>query len=245
MNAAYVAQKLGPTSKWVAIARASERKAHGTYARYVSGCKCFRCRVANSHFRAGGPRNGKIVSAEAARQHVLELAKRGMGYKTIGDAAGVNHNILWGIRQGTRPRARQSTIDKILAVDFSAAPDGLRVPAGPTWEILDELIRRGFAKSQLAAWLGYTAKGKNRPSLQLRRDTVTVANAGRVVRMKVLLDAGRLIRGGPGLPAVKARGRGGRGRRRHSGAPRCACGKFTLRCAKARSHHCLPLGRPS
>lgn len=212
VNAAYVASKAGPDSKWVAITRAAERKAHGTHARYVSGCKCFRCRVANSDFIKAGSKNGKIVSAEAARSHILSLARLGMGYKPLGEVAGVNHNIMWGIRQGTRPRARQSTINRILAVDFSAAPDGARIPAGPTWKILDELIRRGFTKYQLAEWLGYRAKGKNRPPLQLRRDTVTVANAGRVERMKALLDAGKLMRGGPGLAAVKPRGCGGRRR---------------------------------
>jgi hypothetical protein len=150
----------------------------------------------------------------------------------------VNHNIVWGIRQGDRPRARYGTVQRILAVDLSCAKDGVRVPAGPTWKILDGLIGRGFSKVQLARWLGYG--GGKFPSLQLRRDFITAANALRVERVAALLNAGKLRRGEPSpLTPVKPRGRGNKGRTgKRSKAPRCPCGKMTRRCAKARCHHC-------
>lgn len=230
-------------SEWQAIRAAAQRAAHGTNARYSTGCRCNACRIGRAEYSRNRPYNnrghGRTVDADPARRHILCLAKKGMGYLAVAQAAKVNHNIVWGIRQGVRTRARYGTVRRILDVDLSCSRDGSRIPAGPTWKILDGLIGDGYAKMQLARWLGY---GGKYPSLQFRRDFVTAANAGRVQRVAALIEMGKLTRGGDScLSKVKPRGRGGaRPGRYCSDAPRCACGKMTLKCAKARSHHCEP-----
>jgi len=228
--------------KWAAIRDAASRSPHGTNARYSSGCRCEPCRLARSQYLSDtkwrlSRGHGRSVSTERARRHILELSRRGMGYLAVAEAASVNHGIVWGIRQGVRKRARWATVERILRVDLSCARAGTRVPAGPTWRILNELIDRGFSKRQIAIWMGFRGKGS---SLQLRHDLVTAENAARVRKVKSLLDAGKLRRGDPGpLPRARARNkRGSLPGRRRSDAPRCPCGRMTLKCAKARSHHC-------
>lgn len=77
-----------------------------------------------------------------------------------------------------------------------------------------------------------------------REDTeLTARNAVRVERLYRLIRAGKLERGSPSpLSPVKPRGgpkkRGISTGPRDVDAPRCACGRMTLKCAKARSHHC-------
>ncbi len=225
--------------KWNLLRQRAMRAPHGTNARYSTGCRCAACRIHRSEYERTRPYNnrghGRTVSAEPARKHIRELARRGIGHLAVAEASGVNHNIVWGIRTGERKRARRGTVERILAVDLSCARPGTRIPAGPTWRILDGLIERGFTRTQLAYWLGYRGP---LPSLQIPRDFCTAGNAMRVERMAALLEQGKLYRGGPGLPPVKPRGRGGYRKGKLSDAPRCACGKMTLRCAKARSHHC-------
>lgn len=226
-------------AKWKLIRAAASRRAHGTLARYVSGCRCFPCRLANSEWSKEHPAHGcgRTVATDEARAHILALAKLGMGYKSISEASGVNHNIVWRIRQGTHPRARRSTVQRILAVDLSCAKGGTRIDIRPSRKILMDLIARGYSKRQLALWLGY----KHAALQILESSTITAANAVRVQRMAALLNAGKLRRGEPSpLAPVKPRGgprlKGRPGRR--STGPRCPCGMMTLRCAKSRSHHC-------
>lgn len=196
------------SSKWDAIRTAAANAAHGTNARYSAGCRCPNCRIGRSEYERGrlhkNTGNGRTVSTESARQHLLKLQKLGMGYLRVADASGVNHNICWGILKGDRERARHGTVERILGVDLSCAADGNRIPAGEAWGLLNGLIRRGFSKTQLAFWLGY--RGRT-PSLQIPRDYITAGNALRVKRLVALLDAGKVERGKPCLPPVKPRGR--------------------------------------
>ena len=172
---------------------------HGTRSRYIAGCKCLLCRAANSRYssererlrKAGDTRD--IVPALAARAHILRLAKKGIGYKQVSAAASVAISIMAQIRNGKRLRIRQSTERAILAVDESARGDAALIPAGPTWRKLNDLIERGFTKTQLGAWLGSTAKV---PSLQVNARRITARTAMKVERMCALLEAGKLRRSG-------------------------------------------------
>lgn len=49
---------------------------------------------------------------------------------------------------------------------------GQKVPAGPTWRLLDELVARGWSKSELARRLGLGS-----PALQFSRDRVRASTA--------------------------------------------------------------------
>jgi hypothetical protein len=170
----------------------------GTRAKYISGCKCLKCRAANSNYSVqrdrlrreeGDTRN--IVPADAASQHVHQLSTKGVGYKQVAAASGVATSVVFKIRRGTRKQIRQSTERAILAVDESVRGDASLIPAGPTWAKLNDLIERGFTKNQLGAWLGSKAKV---PSLQIRHDFITARTAMKVERLVANLEAGRLRR---------------------------------------------------
>ena len=66
-----------------------------------------------------------------------------------------------------------------------AAAPSTRVDAGPTWELLDDMIGRGWPKAWIAREAGLGA------SLQLSRDTVTAANAERITVLARRLGARR------------------------------------------------------
>ena len=152
----------------------------GTRLRYYAGCRCFACRMANSTYeaerkaaRARGEGNG-LVDAEAARAHLAWLSEQGVGMKTAADSAKVTPSIVAKIVYRQRLKVREQTARRILAVTTAAAADGSLVDAGPTWVLLDELLASGYSKRRI----GSEIAGKQVNTLQLRREHVTVRNAG-------------------------------------------------------------------
>jgi hypothetical protein len=162
---------------------------HGTYVKYVQElCRCRACRDANREYEAA--RQSAIrrrewqpyIPAGPARAHLRALATAGVGPKTVAKLAGVSHGSLAKIvygdpRRGLAPskRIRRETSEKILAVTIDQADGAQKIPAGPTWELLDDLIARGYTKSFLARALGN--KG---PGLQVKRTTVRASTARKV-----------------------------------------------------------------
>ena len=167
---------------------------HGRRARYMAGCRCLLCRAAHSRYNCereravAEGRANPLVSAEAARAHLAKLSAAGVGYKSAAAAANVAKSVVFGIITGRRRNIRRETEERLLAVDATCVGDGALVDARPTWRILDGLIREGYTKRQLAAWLGVGQ------SIQFRRDRITARNAAKVERMARLLDAGKLRR---------------------------------------------------
>lgn len=156
------------------IAQLAERKPHGTRLRYMSGCHCLKCRMANSNYetmrskaRKAGGWNG-IVDAAPARQHILKMSRAGVGYKMVAEAAKTSHTIVFGIRSGRRPRARALTVRRILAVTTDCRGDKSLVSARSTWAKIRLLQEEGYALAHIAKMLGYKS-----PALQLRKDRIT------------------------------------------------------------------------
>lgn len=162
-------------------------RAHGTYVKYVvEKCRCDPCRAANRDYK--NRRQHAIrrpdetwvpyVPAQRARQHIADLRRHGIGLKTIAKASGVSHGalskIVYGNHRGRRPskRIRSATEAKILAVGYEHAADGCKVPAGPTWTLLDDLIARNYPKVWIARALGQTG-----PGLQIKRTLVRASTA--------------------------------------------------------------------
>lgn len=181
-----------------AIRSASANKPHGTRARYVGGrCRCLLCRAANSNYSCARERarslgdTRDIVPADATRAHILKLSEAGIGRDVVADVAGVAVSIIDEVRTGKRLRVRRSTERNILAVDESARSGGARIPAGPTWRLLNDLLARGYTKLQLATWLGMKA---GTPSLQVHKKIVTVRTAVKVERLYLGIEAGRYQR---------------------------------------------------
>ncbi len=160
---------------------------HGTRVRYVAGrCRCEPCRAANAAYQRGrdeakraGGWNG-LVSARRSRAHLVMLSAAGIGRRTVADISGVALATLLEVKLGRKRRVRAATERSILRVTREAMTDARLVPAREAWALLDELLERGFTKTDLARRLG--SKGKM-PALQLRRDFVTARNAARVRRL--------------------------------------------------------------
>lgn len=166
-------------------------KPHGTRMKYLGGCGCMLCRAANSRYsvwREAERREGRcagLVSAKSARRHILKLAERGIGYKSVAKDARVARVIVFEIRNGTRERIRESTERKILLVGDSAAQAATVIAAGPTWKKIAVLLEEGFTKSSLAERLGYKSR-----AIQFDRDVITARNARKVDRLYRTLMVG-------------------------------------------------------
>ena len=152
----------------------------GTRLRYYAGCRCFACRMANSAYeaerkaaRARGEGNG-LVSAERAREHLAYLSANGVGMKTAADAAKVAPSIVAKVIYKQRLKIREQTERRILAVTTATRADGALIDATATWVLLDELIANGYSRARIAS----ERAGKPVNALQLRREHVTVRNAG-------------------------------------------------------------------
>lgn len=165
----------------------AEQYPHGTRARYVSGCRCSECREANRlyyHQRKRAEWNG-LVSADEVRAYLRRLSKRGVGYKTVADAADVSKTVLAKVMRGDKKFLRAQSAKRILAVDHQAVADHALVSAGRTWQRLDTLIAEGFTKAELARRIG-----KKTPALQLNKRRILAINASRVERLWRTVMAG-------------------------------------------------------
>jgi hypothetical protein len=134
-----------------------------------------------------------MVDAAEARAHILALARRGVGRRSVAAAADLNVSTLYKIRSGERGKIRLATARAILAVDEDSRADKSLVSAERAWRILRALLRRGYSKTQLAAWMGSKARV---PSIQLRAEWITARNAAKVEKLWRMVNAGRLQRPG-------------------------------------------------
>jgi hypothetical protein len=157
---------------------------HGDRLRYIAGCRCADCRRANSAYeserqkaRAAGDWNG-LVPAEKARAHLKQLSEQGVGRRSVAAASDVADSVLTEINAGRKLKIRARTERAILAVTTAAAGDRALVPAKQTWKLINQLLKDGHTKGELALLLG--AKS---PNLQLKKDFVTVRNAHLVERL--------------------------------------------------------------
>lgn len=107
---------------------------------------------------------------------------QGVGPKSIAALSGVSHGglskLLYGDYKGRKPskRIRPETAKRILAVRLEDAAGGQKIPAGPTWRLLDDLLAKGWVKAHLASII----LGHPTASLQISRDTVRASTARRV-----------------------------------------------------------------
>jgi hypothetical protein len=185
-----------------AIVELAASRDHGDRLRYMAGCRCFACRRANSAYeaarkvaRAAGEWNG-IVPARHARAHMKALSACGVGRRSVGAACDVADSVLSDILSGRKTNIRASTERAIIGVTADAAGDRALVPARHTWKLLDELIKDGYTRGELARSLGSKSKT---PALQLDKKFVTVRSAFLVERMHKELrytrgaEAGKLL----------------------------------------------------
>lgn len=158
------------------------------------GCRCELCRAASSEAQREARLNPvpAYVSATPARAHVEFLSQHGVGLKQIAKVSGVAHGALWKLMygpsgRGPSKRIRPATAEKILAVTPADAADGARVPAGPTWEKVDQLVAAGLPKTEIARRIGQNSGG-----LQLGREFVSGGHARTIAALHARWLAGEL-----------------------------------------------------
>lgn len=164
-------------------AELAANKPCGTRLRYIGGCRCFKCRRANSDYererqaaRAAGDWNG-IVDADRARTHLRKLSRAGVGRRSVAAASDVADTVLTEIIAGRKTRIRARTERRILAVTTAAVADHALVSARRAWRRVGELLEEGYTKREIARQLGSQAKD---PALQIRKDRVTARTAHKV-----------------------------------------------------------------
>ncbi|WP_439640586.1 hypothetical protein [Nevskia sp.] len=177
------------------------RRPHGDRVKYIGGCRCDRCREANTLYeaarkqaRARGDWNG-LVPADSAREHLVRLQGEGLGRHTISEASGVSATVLQEIIAGAKLKIRALTSRRILAVTTDARADASLVPATKVWKLIRDLYRQGFNQGDIATRLGYA-----RPYLQIGKRQVQAITELQIVRLHAQMS-------GTLRPAAKTRAR--------------------------------------
>lgn len=152
-------------------------KPHGTRLKYMAGCKCLRCRAANSNYetqRAALRKVGlgnPVVATTRARNHIARLAQKGLGQRAVAGAAGLRRDTVRLIAKGEKRRARKETVDAICGVRPDAILPGTIVDGVETWRLISEMVAAGASKTEIARALGRSSQ------LQLRKTRVLKRNA--------------------------------------------------------------------
>ncbi|MGW9825091.1 hypothetical protein ACUXNS_000075 [Brevibacterium pityocampae] len=173
------------------------RHEHGTRVMYVSHkCRCRPCTDAAAEYAQGLRRRHlygrhNLVDAEPARQHVRDLMSRGMGWKRVARAAGVNTSMMYPLlygkyldqpdhpdRRPPRKQIRREYAEAILAVRFDLAAGALVDPTG-TRRRIQALVHAGWPIAQIADRTGLdhqrlreTLRGLRLTTLRETRDRV-------------------------------------------------------------------------
>lgn len=177
---------------------------HGTHAKYaLEQCRCELCRQAQREYNRRRVRAiarpdeiwCPYVDAGPVREHVQWLRSCGIGLKSLAKLAGVPHGTLSKLMYGDPARhmppsrrVRPATARKVLAVMPNHAAGAQRVPAAPTWRLLDELIALGWSRGELARRLGHQG-----PGLQINRTRVLASTARQVEQLHAELSQIRVI----------------------------------------------------
>lgn len=165
--------------------------AHGTRAGRATGCLCQPCVDAHNEAYRGQNRHGAkvadLVATTQATRHLRTLVAAGVGRNALGRVSGLNDKTVDDVLDGKRGRIRPETAEAILAITLEKAreadrsgfgPHGEIVDAGPTWELLDWIIMRGWPKAWISREIGQDGR-----ALQLKRDRISKANAEKVAEL--------------------------------------------------------------
>src|SRR4029453_13426359 len=136
---------------------------HGVRSRYIAGCRCQKCRRANTAYeifrnkerRAG--RANPLVSALEARLYMREMSALGLGRRAFAHACGVGKTTLMRIRNGTKTRIRKHTAERILAVTIEALRPHAIVSAMCAHRQIRILQQNDYSKVRISKSLGTTS----------------------------------------------------------------------------------------
>lgn len=100
----------------------------GTRTRYVAGCRCQPCTIANRNYAREWERHKRrmtygiethvehLVDATEAREHLQWLSSKGVGSIRVRSVTKMSRSNIVLIRQGRRTKITQRTAQRILAV---------------------------------------------------------------------------------------------------------------------------------
>lgn len=128
------------------------------------------------------------VPVERARQHLLDLSARGIGYKAVSAASDVAPTVLCRIlaNEGT---IRASTERRVLAVDDGAIADHAVVDGSRTREILADLRARGFTLAHIGSLVGVDAR---QVCSQAKRDRTLAASVHTYEKLMRRVESGEV-----------------------------------------------------
>ena len=160
--------------------------------RYVMGCSCYMCRVANAEYsleqshRDGTedtPMVGKAKTA-AARRRVEQWQKRGIGLREIEFWTGVPRSSLQTLVSGNHPnckglpqRMSRKNHDAIMATHIGEKAPGALVDSTMMLKKMDELHDHGMSYAEMARRSGipyrtlYAIKAKRPAKVEQRTAT--------------------------------------------------------------------------
>jgi hypothetical protein len=163
---------------------------HGDRLRYAAGCRCDDCRRANTAYerarnvaRKAGDWNG-IVPAARARQHLIQLSRKGVGRRAVQECTDIADSILSAIKSEKRKQIRARTERLILAVTPDQKSGNVRTSAADTWKLINKLLAKGYTKTQIAHGIGAESH-----ALQVGKKKVTVRNAHKVSKFFAKCEA--------------------------------------------------------
>ena len=138
----------------------------GTRARYVRGCRCEPCTVANRVYARELDRHKRrvahgiedpvvrFVDATETREHLLWLRSFGVGKRTVHKLTGISTTTLWEIARGDTLKVHPDTETKILDLWRDTRNDAMIVNADSTWKRITWLQQQGWSKARIARELG-------------------------------------------------------------------------------------------
>jgi len=133
--------------------------------RYVSGCRCYMCRVANADYaraNANGSQPAAMVGAqetEWARARIAKWRAQGIGLREIEFWTGVPRSSLQTLVAGNHPnckglprRMSRANYEAIMGMSFfrHAIAPGALVDSAPTLARMDRLAAKGMSYAEMA-----------------------------------------------------------------------------------------------
>ena len=165
------------------------KREHGTRAKYtIESCRCEPCTIANRVYARNLAREHaaraygldvepRLIDPTPSRERLLLLRRNGIGLRTVEKLTGLDREgTLQQIISGETKRVRPDTYDLIMSITYDDRPGGTLIPAGPTWQLLNKLIKAGHTRTAIATAIA----GKPTCSLQIQRKRVRLDTARKV-----------------------------------------------------------------
>ena len=177
------------------------KREHGTRVKYVQErCRCQLCTEANTVYQRGLDRENRaraygidveprLIDATPSRERLLLLRRNGIGLRTVEKLTGLDREgTLQQIISGETKRVRPDTYDLIMSITYDDRPGGTLIPAGPTWQLLNKLIKAGHTRTAIATAIA----GKPTRALQIERKQVRLDTSRKVEQVYRELMGDRL-----------------------------------------------------